>query len=325
MNLDKQNQLAKHLIPVEENPEPIAFAKEQESIFWTADEINVEKDIQDMLVNLTPSEKHGVITTLKLFSLYETHAGDEYWGGRFKTMFDGSEFRRMASVFSMFELNVHAPFYKKINDLLHLNTPEFYLDYLNDPTLNARMNHIGSIIDHPNDLVSLAGFSMVEGVILYSNFAYLKHFSSQGKNKITNITRGIDFSVRDENIHSMAGAWCFKHKAKKLGISPEGMETIYESIKELANQLLEHEIIIIRKVFEKGTIDGITEQQLISFVKHRIDLCLQNLGFKPIYHVTNDLISSWFYKGINSYQFSDFFQGIGREYNRNWDATGFTW
>jgi ribonucleoside-diphosphate reductase beta chain len=91
------------------------------------EEVNVEKDIQDVLVNFTPAERHGVITALKLFSLYETHAGDEWWGGRFKEMFDGAEWHRMAATFAMFELAVHGPFYNKINQLLHLDDENFYL------------------------------------------------------------------------------------------------------------------------------------------------------------------------------------------------------
>lgn len=94
--------IKKYLLPVEEYKEPIEFANKQLQIFWLPDEVKVEKDIQDVLVNFTPAERHGVITTLKLFSLYETHAGDEYWGGRFKKMFDGAEFHRMAAVFAMF-------------------------------------------------------------------------------------------------------------------------------------------------------------------------------------------------------------------------------
>ena len=58
-------------------PEAIKFATEQLKIFWLPDEIKVEKDVQDILVNMTPAEKHGVITTLKLFSLYELFAGSE--------------------------------------------------------------------------------------------------------------------------------------------------------------------------------------------------------------------------------------------------------
>ena len=63
-------------------PEAIAFSDTQASIFWSHDEIDVSKDIQDIKVNMTEAESHGVITTLKLFTLYELIAGDEYWLGR---------------------------------------------------------------------------------------------------------------------------------------------------------------------------------------------------------------------------------------------------
>lgn len=315
--------LKKYLLPVEENKEPIEFANQQLKIFWLPDEIKVEKDIQDVLVNLKPAEKHGVITTLKLFSLYETHAGDEYWGNRFKKMFDGAEFHRMASVFSMFELAVHAPFYNKINQLLHIDTPEFYLSYQDNEILRSRIEHIGQIINDENDLVSLAMFSMVEGVILYSSFAFLKHFQSQGKNKLMNLVRGINFSLRDENLHALAGAWCFKHKAKEL--DKEQLEIIEKRIIEGAKKLHEHELEIIRMIFEQGPIDGITEKQLINFVESRINECLKQLGFKKLYDVRYNPIAEWFYKAINDYSFNDFFSGMGNQYHRNWDETAFVW
>lgn len=327
------NNMEKHLLPVEEYREPIEFANQQLKIFWLPDEIKVEKDIQDVLVNFTESEKHAVISVLKLFSIYETHAGDEYWGKRFKDMFDGAEFHRMASVFSMFELAVHAPFYNKINELLHINTPEFYNSYQQDEVLKARVEHLGEIIDHPSDLVSLAAFSMVEGVILYSSFAYLKHYQSEGKNKLMNVVRGINFSVRDENLHSMAGAWAFKLKMKekqeawkKQGYDVEKLvKVILEKISETEDLLVEHEDAIIDKIFEKGDIPGITSHQLKQFVRSRVNECRKQLGLEKKYDVKYNPIADWFYKGINNYQFNDFFSGQGREYNRNWDESAFTW
>ena len=68
-------ELKASLLPVTTRREPIEFADQQLKIFWLPDEVKVEKDVQDVLVNFSESEKHGVITTLKLFSLYETHAG----------------------------------------------------------------------------------------------------------------------------------------------------------------------------------------------------------------------------------------------------------
>lgn len=323
--------LDKHLLPINERQEPVEFADQQLKVFWLPDEIKVEKDIQDVLVNFTPAEKHAVITTLKLFSIYETHAGSEYWGGRFKNMFDGAEFHRMSSVFSMFELAVHAPFYNKINQLLHIDTPEFYTSYLDDPVLKQRVEHIGAIIDDKDDLISLAGFSMVEGVILYSNFAFLKHYQSQGKNKLMNIVRGINFSVRDENIHSIGGAWAFKYKLEQLKaqLSKEGYtEVITEielRIRELAKVLYAHECQIIAKLFEKGDIKGITAHQLENFVQSRINECLKQLGFSKEYDVKYNPISEWFYKGINNYTFNDFFSGMGNQYHRSWDSSQFVW
>lgn len=320
--------LQKHLLPINERNEPVEFADQQLKVFWLPDEIKVEKDIQDVLVNFTPAEKHAVITTLKLFSIYETHAGSEYWGGRFKNMFDGAEFHRMASVFSMFELAVHAPFYNKINQLLHIDTPEFYTSYVNDPVLKQRVEHIGEIIDDSDDLVSLAAFSMVEGVILYSSFAFLKHYQSQGKNKLMNIVRGINFSVRDENMHSMGGAWAFKYKLDKLGkgaLVDAYKSDIEKKIRLVARKIYEHECQIIAMLFEEGDIKGITAHQLENFVQSRVNECLKQLGFAKEYDVKYNPISEWFYKGINDYTFNDFFSGMGNQYHRSWDSADFVW
>jgi hypothetical protein len=44
-----------------------------------------------------------------------------------------------------------------------------------------------------------------------------------------------------------------------------------------------------------------------------------------MYEVSYNPISEWFYKGINDYQFNDFFSGTGNQYHRNWDETAFVW
>lgn len=315
--------MQQHLVPVYEDKQVIEFAEKQLSIFWLPDEIKVEKDVQDVLTNFTEAEKHAVVETLRLFSIYETHVGDEWWSGRFKSMFDSADWHRMASVFSMFELAVHAPFYNKINELLYINTPEFYQSYQKDQALADRVEHIGHIIDTSDDVVALGGFCMVEGVILYSSFAFLKHYQSQGKNKLMNVVRGINFSVRDEALHAKATAYAFRVKTKNY--TKEQLEEVKLKIKSVAEVLLDHEKAIIAKMFSKGKIEGITAHQLENFVKSRINECFKDLNFGKVYEVDYNPIASWFYKGINDYQFNDFFSGQGNQYNRNWDETGFVW
>lgn len=308
-------------------PQAVEFTNKQLKIFWLPDEIKVEKDVQDILVNMTPAEKHGVITTLRLFTLYELKAGAEYWGGRFMRLFPRPELMRMASAFSMFELAVHKPFYNKINELLHLNTDEFYLSYAKDPVLAERMAFIDEIVSGDDPLMSLAGFSMVEGAVLYSSFAFLKHFQSKGKNKLNNVVRGINFSVRDENLHSMGGAWAFKQLLEEMSPGKEYMAELEDKIMAIARRLFEHEHRIVDMIFEKGDIDGVTKEEMQVFVKSRLNVCLSQLGIAPAFSVDpeEDRVSSWFYRGINNYGYNDFFAGAGKEYNRNWDESGFTW
>lgn len=298
------------------------FTKQQLKVFWTAEEIAVENDIHDVLTNFTPAERHGVFTTLKLFSLYEMKAGSEYWTGRFMKDFKRHEFQAMGSVFGMFELAVHKPFYNKINELLNATNDSFYTDYIDTPVLKDRMEFIDKYIDHEDTLVSLGVFSMVEGVILYSSFAFLKHFQSLGKNKLLNIVRGINFSVRDENIHAQAGAYVFKQliKERKMGLP----KNVKDAIIDASQHLLEHELEIINMTFSQGEIDGITATQMSHFVSERIGYCLAQLGLETEVAPTSD-ISKWFYKGINNIQVNDFFTGQGREYSRDWNESKFTW
>lgn len=304
------------------------FMKKQQDIFWTPTEIKVEKDVHDVLTNFTEAEKHGVLTTLKLFTLYEMKAGTDYWTGRFMKMFPRHEFQSMAAMFGAMELAVHKPFYNKINELLNATNDDFYTDYTNNPVLRSRMEFIDSVINHPDDLVSIAGFSMVEGVILYSSFAFLKHFQSLGKNKLVNVVAGINSSAIDEDLHCQAAAYCFKELNKQMQIGVEKFRDIEYDIQNLAHQIYEHESQIIDMIFEKGEIEGISGLQLKDFICHRIDYCLDLLGLDQLYNYKlfpTKGISSWFYKNMKGYNMNDFFNRKGREYTRSWSERGFIW
>ena len=63
---------------VVEYPEAVEFAEKQQSIFWPAFEIKVDKDVHDIKTNLTEAERHGVITTLKLFTQYVMNIGSRW-------------------------------------------------------------------------------------------------------------------------------------------------------------------------------------------------------------------------------------------------------
>lgn len=297
----------------------------QLKIFWLPDEPKVEKDIQDVLVNMTPAEKHGLLTVLKLFTHYELAAGAEYWGGRFKNTFKKVEFQRMGLTFGMVELAIHKSFYQKINELLNSHNNEFYNDYVRNPILSNRMEYISKIIEGKSDLLSLAGFSFVEGVILYGNFGYIKHFQSQGKNKVLNIVRGINFTVRDENLHAIAGATIFKLLKKELKLSKPEENKLKDKIFDIANICYLHECEIIDMIFSEGEVEGTSPQELKIFIQSRINMCLYELGYEDLFEVLVNPIAEWFYTGINGFSLNDNFTGIGNQYHRNWSEDDFVY
>lgn len=307
---------------VVEYPEAVAFTEMQQGVFWPYKEIKVEKDVQNILTDLTESEKHGVITTLKLFTQYELIIGDEYWNRVGKMFVKPADIHRMTSTFSFFELGIHAPFYSLINEALGLANDEFYTEYTRDPVLSDRIDMLHKFADTSNPAAFLAMLAMAEGVVLYSSFAFLKHFQSQGKNKILNIVRGINFSSRDEAIHSDASAWLYRTFLEEQGTNPASM---LEDVHTMAEHVRHHEYSIVDKIFEKGKIEGITDVQMKHFIDSRINLVLRNLGYDNLYEVKYNPIADWFYDGINGYSFNDFFSGTGNQYSRDWDEGDFSW
>lgn len=310
----------------------ISFAEEQTSVIWFAEEVEVEKDIHELKTNCTEAEYHGIISTLKLFTHYELHVGLNYWQGYVSKHFPRPDIQRMASVFAMFELNVHAPFYNKINELLGLDNEEFYNSYLDDPILKDRMEWLekraASSETTYDKLKSVGIFSMIEGAILYSSFAFLKHFNNDGKNKFQNINAGINFSAIDENMHSRAGAWLFNtllHETLEDGTDPIPLDKLASELEVTAWILFEHERQIIHKIFEKGPIPGISARMLEAFVQHRLDTCLEQMGYPPVFEPEYNPIKDWFYLDIDSSTLHDTFIAIGNDYKRDWNKNKFSW
>jgi ribonucleotide reductase beta subunit family protein with ferritin-like domain len=317
-------------------PEFVALADTQfEDCRWTHKEIAVEKDKQDMLVNVSPAARHAITTGLKLFTRYEMFAGNEYWMGRVIKAFPRPEIQRMAGVFGAFELQVHAPFYNKLNGVLGLDTDEFYTSYVNDPVLDSRVKFLDRAVDSKDDLLSLAVFSMMEGGVLFANFALFKSFQSKGQNFIGNVVRGIDQSVVDEGLHQTGGAMIFRKAIEELKelLSPEAFKELWRSlcnrIRRAAKKLAEHEFRISDMLMEQGDIGtGITALSLKQFVMSRINICLNDLGVPVLFskkQIGANPIAEWFYGGIQKYQQNDFFVGKGREYTTTWDEDRFIW
>jgi ribonucleoside-diphosphate reductase beta chain len=305
------------------------LAKKQRSIFWTAEEIPVENDKQDVLVNMTAAERDAVKTTLKLFTIYELILGGEVWGDRIFHAFGRPQIQVMTNAFSFAELNMHAPFYAKLNKTLMIDTEEFYDSYKNDPVLAERIEFVHEAIDDDDLLYALSVFTLMENCVLYSSFAFLKHFQSGGKNLMQNVVSGINFSARDENLHATGGAWLFNTTLEEYRQTVAAdkfeaeREELFARVPAVAEYIYAHEARIVDMLFAHGPIAGIEQSDLETFVKSRVNMTLDNMQMEPLFEIGDNPVADWFYNGINGTQFHDFFQVTGNEYNRTIGETEF--
>lgn len=304
-------------------PQAVQAAQEQTKIIWFAEELGVEKDENDIRTKCTEGERHGITTVLKLFTQYELMlGGEEFWGSKVAKMFPRPEIERMAATFSFVELGIHAPFYDLINKTLGIATDEFYSSWQQDEVMQDRVAFIEKYAQSEDALEATAAFSFMEGVVLFSNFAFLKSFNVGGFNLIPHITAGIDGSAKDENYHSMASAWLFNQCLKEreqLGlIDSHGKQNLRKKIKRIAEKVYEHEESLCKRIFEKGNIRTITEEEILDFIKDRINMVLSYLNIKPLYEKETGVISEWFYSQLNSFKYSDFFQSQQLQYVRSW-------
>ena len=293
------------------------FQNAQSSHYWFHNQIEVNSDLMQYNTEFTESEKHGINTVLKLFTTYETHVAN-YWIDVVYKNFPVPEIRMMAQTFAAIEAE-HALFYDKLNDALGLSTEDFYLEFMEDRYMKERMEMIDKYLKVSNntDLArSLATFSFIEGVVLYSSFAFLMSFQNPPKNKLKNVFTGLSYSVRDETLHADADSWLFNKYVEEYSVDRNLLKA---EIEDIAQKCYEVEEKIIDNIFSKGRIEGITDVQLKNFVQSRVNKKLRDIKYDPIFEVTYNPISRWFYKKINQVEFTDFFDRNPTAYNNNWN------
>jgi ribonucleoside-diphosphate reductase beta chain len=225
----------------------------------------------------------------------------------------------MATTFGAFE-TIHAEAYSLLNEELGLDD---FSEFLEDETTMAKIENLMSVRDSFNGeknwheiAKSLAIFSaFTEGVNLFSSFAVLLSFKM--RNKLKGVGQIVEWSIRDESLHSEAGCWLFRTLIKenpKLK-TPE-LET---AINEAALLSLQLELDFIDKVYELGDLESCTRYDLQNFIKNRVNTKLGDLGYKPIIdNIDMNAVKrmKWFDHLPGGKQHTDFFASRVTNYSK---------
>jgi len=274
------------------------FYKDQHRAHWLADEVPLSSDLNDWKLKLTESEKNLIGNILKSFAQTETYVND-YWSTKVAIWFPKHEIKAMACAFADFE-SIHAEAYARLNEELGLDDFEAFME---DEEAKAKA-------------LSLAIFSaFTEGVNLFSSFAVLMSF--QLRNLMKGTGQIVEWSVRDESLHSKAGCWLFRTMMEEMPELNEGME---KQIYEACDLSVKLEFDFIDKAFEMGEIEGLNKNQLKNFIKERANQKLIELGYNPLYNdIDPNLLKQmeWFGHLTSGKTHQDFFAGRVTDYSKS--------
>jgi len=301
------------------------LADEQlEDNLWFATEMEVELDKQHLLYKLTPAQRHMVEYILNIFLKYELFVGGEFWREVVVKTFPRPEVECMASVFSMTELAIHARAYNKINKVLGKDKTSDYLALYDDKELKARVDWLNKVLKGKDKVLATAIFGMAEGALLFSLFALLKSYQSNGNSLIPVIVRTTNQSVIDEDLHSRGGAEIINTYYSELGKPLVDDTERYTKIREAVHHVYEHECRIIDNAMIEDVINGVSKQEFKEFVKYRLNVYLERIQLPHEFVVGTCTIIDWFEKNTYSYKMPDFFTaGVGGEYESGWVESDF--
>ena len=128
-------------------------------------------------------------------------------------------------------------------------------------------------------------------------------------------------------MHSDAGCWLFRTLiSENHDLDTPELKT---AITEAALLSLKLEIDFIEKVYELGDLEGCSKDDLISFIKHRVNTKMGDLGYKGVVNGIdpNSLKRmKWFDSLSAGKQHTDFFASRVTNYskgNMSWDESIF--
>jgi ribonucleoside-diphosphate reductase beta chain len=303
-----------------EYPKAYEYWLKQQQAHWLHTEVPMSQDITDWSSNLKIHEKNVIGGILKGFAQTETVVND-YWTGLVTSWFRKPEVIMMATTFGSFE-TIHAEAYSLLNEQLGLdNFAEFMEDEATKAKIESLMNvasgHTGEKNWH-EIAKSLAIFSaFTEGVNLFSSFAVLLSFKM--RNKLKGVGQIVEWSVRDESLHSEAGCWLFRELTKE---NPELLsDKLIEEIQQAAQLAIKLEFDFIDKVFEMGDLENLSKEDLKNFIKHRVNTKMGDLGLKPLIpsaDIDKGALKTmkWFDAVIAGKQQTDFFANRVTNYSK---------
>jgi ribonucleoside-diphosphate reductase beta chain len=284
-----------------EYPEVLTFTDAINKSFWVHSEIDFTADIQDFKSSLTPVERE--IVKRSLLSIAQVEVGVKtFWGDLYKH-FPKPELNGLGATFAECEFR-HSEAYSRLLEVLGYN--EEFAKLLDIPVFQKKLDLIDESLFSNNDIVSkLLFFAIViENASLFSQFANILSFT-RFKGYLKNTSNIIAWTSIDEQTHANAGIYLLNKLEEEGFINQE----IKDNMAKDVLKYIDYEAELLNWIYEEGELSFFTKEDMLNFMKYRVDLSLEKIGIKKLFNITEAQYKPmmWFDEDVFANELDDFF------------------
>ena len=291
-----------------------------EKAHWIEDEVDLSEDLTDWKTNkVTPIEKDYITNILRLFTQSDVAVGQNYYD-QFIPKFKNNEIRNMLGSFANRE-GVHQRAYALLNDTLGLPDSEYhaFLEY-KEMTDKIEFMQKSDNSTQRGLALGLAKSVFNEGVALFASFVMLLNFQRVGKMK--GMGKVVEWSIRDESMHVEGNSRLFKAFVAE---HPKLVDNDFKKeIYVMAKDVVRLEDKFINLAYKMGEIEGLTMEEVKTYIRYITDRRLLQLGLKTTFKVKNNPLP-WLEWILNGADHTNFFENRVTEYEvagltGSWDS-----
>ncbi len=295
-----------------EYPEVIEFVNLMNQTFWVHNEINFTGDVQDFHTNLTDVEKEVLKRSILSIAQVEVCV-KTFWGDLYKH-FPKPEMNCLGMTFGESEVR-HSEAYSRL--LTVLGYEDDFREVLETNSIFKKKYDLieNSLMSDESIIGKLLFFTIVvENASLFSQFANVLSFT-RFKGIMKNVANIIAWTSRDEQVHANTGVYLINKMIEEGLVAHQYLDKMRLDVMEY----IKYETELLDWIFEKGELDFYTKEDILNFMKKRVDDALVQIGIEPIYNITNEQYESmkWYDEETQADQLDDFFAKRPVDYTKH--------
>ena len=291
-----------------EYPEVMTFIDSINKSYWVHSEVDFTADVQDFKTNLEDKERE--VIKRSLLSIAQVEVGVKtFWGNLYNIM-PKPELNGLGATFAECEFR-HSEAYSRLLEVLGYN--DEFTKLVEIPIFKKRLEYMEHNLSHSDIFSKLVFFTIViENASLFSQFANILSFT-RFKGYMKNVSNIIAWTSIDEQTHANAGIYLI-NKMKE-----EGHILNYESLSKTLIDYVQEESQLLDWIYEEGELDFFTKEDMLNFMKYRIDESLVKMGFNKIFNITYEHYKPmlWFEEEVFAQAQDDFFAKRPVDYTKH--------